>query len=320
MSEGRDRGVVDALTAAIESVAGTRLLHRDVGRDANRTVFTMVGDPASVGLSAKRLAAACVELIDLRGYRGTHPYVGALDVCPFVALWGLPPERAADTALEVARYVGTELGVPTYLYEHSATRPAYRSLAAVRRGGLAAVARRAGGPDGALGDGPDFGPAGLHPTAGACVVGARGLLVAFNVNLSPGAPVALAREIAAAVRSAGARAVRPHRLPKLRAIGWYQEAFGCAQVSCNLLDYRVTGLGETYLAVRRLAHAAGYDVAGSELIGMVPAAALVAAQVAFGEATLNVEAAARRGAELLGLGAVRPFVFEERVLGGWPPV
>ena len=279
VSEGRDLRLVDALTAAITSVPGTRLLHRDVGRDANRTVFTFLGAPESVRLSAKRLAAATTELIDLRTYAGTHPYLGALDVCPFVPLWGLDPVLAQAAAEDVGAYLAAELGVPVYFYEDSARRARFRSLARVRRGGLASFAARPPA------DAPDLGGPRPHPTAGVSVVGARDVLIAYNVNLAT-RDAGIARVIARQLR---------RELPRVRAIGWYQDAFGCAQVSFNLLDYRVTGMGTAYAKTRDAARALGTDVAGSELIGMAPAEALV-------------------GWEAWGLDSVRGFVYEERVL------
>ena len=142
VSEGRDLSVIDLLTTAITSVPEVRLLHRDVGADANRTVFTFLGPPTAVIEAAKRLAIAVVKHIDLTNYSGTHPYIGALDVCPFVPLFGLDMEVAKDAAQEVATFLGEALRVPSYLYEKSATRPLYRSLAKVRRGGIKAASLR----------------------------------------------------------------------------------------------------------------------------------------------------------------------------------
>ena len=279
VSEGRDLRKIDAFTSAIASVPGVRLLHRDVGRDANRTVFTFVGEPDAVRLSAKRLAAATTALIDLRDYAGTHPYIGALDVCPFVPLWGLDPVLAKAAAEDLGRYLHEELGVPVYFYEESARRERFRSLARVRRGGLAGFAERP--PE----DAPDLGGPLPHPTAGVTVTGARDILIAYNVNLAT-EDAGVARAIAKQLR---------RELPRVRAIGWYQEAFACAQVSFNLLDYRTTGMGAAYAKTRDAARALGTDVAGSELVGLAPAEALV-------------------GWEAWGLGSVRDFAYEERVL------
>ncbi|MFK8055139.1 MAG: glutamate formimidoyltransferase, partial [Saprospiraceae bacterium] len=282
VSEGRDLKVIDALTASITSVSGVRLLHRDVGADANRTVFTFLGSPDAVIEAAKRLAKATVEHIDLTNYSGTHPYIGALDVCPFVPLFGLEMEVAKKAADEIAAYLGEELNVPSYLYDKSATRPIYRALSKVRKGGIQAASLRRSSrgvqglrqnnPDSALNMGPDYGPDGIHPTAGASVVGARNLLVAYNINLTT-SEVSVARAIAKAVRATG----NGHRLPGVRAIGWYQESFGFAQISINLTNVKRTGLAKIYETVREEAQKHGCDVAGSEMIGLVPFSALVAA-------------------------------------------
>ena len=306
VSEGRDLAIIEQLTEAIVSVPGTHLLHRDIGYDANRTVFTFVGSPAAVSLSAKQLATRCTELIDLRTYTGTHPYIGALDVCPFVALWGLDATEAHAAAKNTAQYIGQSLHVPVYFYEHSATRDLYNSLAQVRKGGLAALSTRPSelGPD--IGTHP-------HATAGACVLGVRDILVAYNINLST-KDVEIAKAIAAKIRSMKTGT----GLAKVRAIGWYQPTFGCAQVSVNLLDYRVTGFAEAYKAVREIAQTMGVEVRGSELIGLTPLEALVnAARVFTGkpaDAGVDQHQAALLAVEALGLNAIRPFDIEDRVL------
>lgn len=308
VSEGRDLSVIDALTATITSVAEVRLLHRDVGYDANRTVFTFLGPPEAVVEAAKRLAVSVVEHIDLTNYSGTHPYIGALDVCPFVPLFGLEMEVAKQAAVEVASYLGEALHVPSYLYEKSATRKAYRSLAKVRKGGIQAASlrsrwRRDCSPSSEQNDlgvgqnlGPDFGPDGIHPTAGASVVGARNLLVAYNINLTT-SDVVTARAIAKAVRASG----NGHRLPGVRAIGWYQEAFGHAQISINLTDVKKTGLAQVFEAVRQEAQKRECDVAGSEMIGLVPFSALVAAGHVYRGEALSDYASAKLAIERLGL-------------------
>jgi len=296
VSEGRNLEVIDLLTAAIDSVAEVQLLHRDVGFDANRTVFTFLGPPKAVVEAAKRLGAAVVEHIDLTTYSGTHPYIGALDVCPFVPLFGLEMEVAKAAALEVAQYLGDKLKVPSYLYEKSATRPAYRLLAKVRKGGIKAASLRQNHPDMALNVGPDFGPSGIHLTAGASIVGARSLLVAYNINLST-KDVNTARRIAKSIRATG----DGHRLVGVRAIGWYQESFGYAQISINVTNVNKTGLATIYEAVREEANKYECDVAGSEMIGLVPFRALVTAGHQYGAASLPDFTSAKLAIEKLGL-------------------
>jgi len=296
VSEGRNLEVIEALTAAITSVSEVQLLHRDIGADANRTVFTFLGPPAATIEAAKRLASAVVSRIDLTEYSGTHPYIGALDVCPFVPLFGLPMDVAKQAALEVAQYLGYELKVPAYLYEKSATRPAYRLLAKVRKGGIQAVRLRQNQSDTNLDLGPDYGPGGVHPTAGASVVGARNLLVAYNINLTT-TDVKVARTIAKSIRATG----NGHRLAGVRAIGWYQASFGYAQISINVTNVNKTGLATIYEAVRQEAQTYNCDVAGSEMIGLVPFSALVAAGHVYGGSSLSDFASAKLAIEKLGL-------------------
>jgi len=308
VSEGRNLEVVDALTAAITSVEEVRLLHRDVGFDANRTVFTFLGAPEAVLEAAKRLADAVVQHIDLTDYSGTHPYIGALDVCPFVPLFGLDMEVAKQVAKQMAEYLGNDLSIPAYLYEKSATRPTYRLLANVRKGGIRAVSLRSrqrrdcspsseqNHPNSSLNLGQDFGPDGIHPTAGASVVGARNLLVAYNINLTT-ADVTVARTIAKAVRATGSG----HRLAGVRAIGWYQASFGFAQISINVTNIKRTGLAKIYETVREEAQKHNCDVAGSEMIGLVPFSALVVAGHAYGGRSLSEFASAKLAIEKLGL-------------------
>ena len=309
VSEGRRPEVLAALTAAATATPGARLLHRDVGRDANRAVFTIAGEPPSVAACAKTLAAAAVELIDLRGYAGTHPYVGALDVCPFVALGDTPVGSALAAAQELSRFLADELAVPVYAYERSARRPHLTRLADVRRGGLAGVATRSAA------DAPDFGGPLPHPSAGVSVVGARDVLVAYNVNLAGPtgrkAVTEAARAIAREVRAAGGG---PHALPGVRALGWWQGHLGCAQVSCNLTDVEACGLAEVYDAVAERARARGCDAAGSELIGLAPLSVLAAAGRHYAPRALADADAVAVAAERLGLAALRPWRARERVL------
>ncbi len=267
VSEGRERASIARMAHAITSTPGVKLLHEDAGFDANRTVFTFVGPPASVVEAAKALAREAIRNVDLNNYSGTHPFVGALDVCPFVPLGGLSPKHAEGAALELGRYVGEELGVPVYLYARSATRAEFDSLARVRRGGYAGLAERLRTAAGA----PDFGPPLPHPTAGASVIGARDLLIAYNVDLD-GEDPAVARRIAARIRTAGPAA--PTRLPAVRAIGWYQPERRCAQVSCNLLDWKTTGINDVRRAVGEQATLLGAAIGAGELIGLAPEAAL----------------------------------------------
>jgi glutamate formiminotransferase len=289
VSEGRRGEVVDEVVAAFAGAApGVLVLDRSSDADHHRSVITLAGPGPALVEAAVAGALACARLIDLRGHRGVHPRMGALDVLPFVPLGAATRlSGAADPELDCAalaeaagRRIAAEAGVPVYLYGAAARRPDRSALPAVRgrgfealRATLAAEAGRGGaglapdldGPG--AGRGPDLGGPGLHPTAGATAVGAREVLVAYNVDLA-GADLELARRIAGAVRE------RDGGLPAVRAMGVALPGRGLAQVSMNLLDYRVTPPAAAFAAVAELAGRAGARVAASEIVGLVPAAAL----------------------------------------------
>ncbi|MCA1615668.1 MAG: glutamate formimidoyltransferase [Acidobacteria bacterium] len=263
-SEGRDAEKIAALVAAVDSVAGVAVLGTHADADHNRSVITFVGPPASAVEAALRAARAAVESIDLRRHAGAHPRVGALDVLPFVPVRGVTLEECVRLAHEAGRRVWAELGVPVYFYESAARRPERVNLEDVRRKGfeqlreeVGRVAERA----------PDVGEARLHPSAGATVVGARSFLIAYNVNLRT-EDVGIARRIAAAVRG------RDGGLRYLKALGFALPHRKMVQVSMNLVRHERTTLHHAFEAVRREAERHGVAVAGSEIVGLVPQAAL----------------------------------------------
>jgi glutamate formiminotransferase len=263
VSEGRRGAVVDEIVAAFAGAhPEVLLLDRSSDPDHNRSVLTLAGPGPALVEAAVQGAAACARLIDLNRQRGVHPRIGALDVLPFV-----PLDPAADCvplALEAGRRLAGELSIPVYFYGAAARSPARRELPSVRGGGfeelLAAAAR-------APARAPDLGGPAPHPTAGATAVGVRPFLIAYNVNLAT-ADLALGKRIARAVRT------RDGGLPALRALGLPLEGRGLTQVSMNLLDFAVTGLTGAFDAVAGLAARAGVAVVESEIVGLVPAAAL----------------------------------------------
>ncbi|HYS74370.1 MAG TPA: glutamate formimidoyltransferase [Thermoplasmata archaeon] len=264
-SEGRRKDVVDAIGSAIASVAGARILDVQMDPDHNRSVITFVGDRRAVSEAAFRGASAAVERIDMNVHRGEHPRVGALDVLPFVPIAGVTMEDCVALARAVGKRIADELHVPVYLYEAAASRPDRRALPDVRRGeyeGLKAEIET--NPDRE----PDFGPARLHPTAGACIVGARPVLIAWNVNLRT-ADVGVAKRIAKAIRESDGG------LPAVRAKGFALSGRGLVQVSMNMVDYQRTSLVQTFEAIRVLAAKEGVEIAESEVVGLVPLDALV---------------------------------------------
>jgi glutamate formiminotransferase len=258
-SDGRDPAVLDAIGNAILSVPGAQLL--DVHRDAdhNRSVFTFVAPPGMIVEAAVAAVRCAAERIDLRAHHGEHPRMGAADVIPFVPLRGTSLEDCVRLARDCGQRIGNELGIPVYLYEAAATRPDRRNLADVRRPrfeGLPALI--ATDPAWA----PDFGPKAVHPMAGASAVGARTVLVAYNVWLQT-PDVAVAKSIAHAVRE------RDGGLPGVKALGLFIQGAGLAQVSMNLCDPGRTSMQEAYEAVAREASARRVKISHSELVGMV---------------------------------------------------
>jgi glutamate formiminotransferase/formiminotetrahydrofolate cyclodeaminase len=262
VSEGRRPSIIDACARAIEG-AGLPVL--DIHSDAahNRTVFTFAGPPAAVEAAALALASVAVASIDLGHHDGVHPRVGAIDVVPFVPI----ADTTLDDCVAMARAFGAEFArrhhVPVFLYEAAATSPARRRLETIRRGGLASLAERMAGADWP----PDFGPAQAHPSAGVTVVGARIPLIAYNITLVSDR-VELATAIARTVRESSGG------LPCVKALGLPLADQHLIQVSMNLTDFRVTSMRTVFDAVTREAEARGVSVAGSELVGLVPAAAL----------------------------------------------
>jgi glutamate formiminotransferase len=289
VSEGRRPEVVDELVAAFAGAdPGVLVLDRSSDADHDRTVLTLAGPGPALVEAAVAGARACARLIDLNRQRGVHPRMGALDVLPFVPLGEATSLRGgADPDLDCAalaeragRRIAAETGVPVYLYGAAARRPGRAALPAVRGRGFEAL--RAALATSPADRAPDFGGPGLHPTAGAVAVGARELLIAYNVDLA-GADLDLARRVAAAVRE------RDGGLPAVRAMGVALEARrgpgdrrggppegteGMVQVSMNLLDYKVTPPAVAFAAVAGLAERAGARAVASEIVGLVPAAAL----------------------------------------------
>jgi glutamate formiminotransferase/formiminotetrahydrofolate cyclodeaminase len=328
-SEGRDGAVIDGIAAAIRGVQGVKLLHVDAGRDANRTVVTFAGDPDAVAEAAFQAIRQAALTIDMRRHSGEHPRMGATDVCPLIPVSGVTIEEAVQYARRLAERVARELANPVYLYEHAATAPERRSLAAVRAGqyeGLEARMKDARWK-------PDYGEAAFNPRSGATAIGVRDFLVAYNVNLNT-TSVSHARAVAADVRETGRIARkdgkvvcdeqgRPLRVPgmlrSVRAIGWYMRAYGIAQVSMNLTDLHTTPVHEAFEACRQSAARHGLRVTGSELVGLIPLAALLEAGRYFLDkqhrsSGLSQEELVKIAVRSLGLDELAPFDAEAKIL------
>lgn len=266
-SEGRDATVVARIAEAIGSVAGAAVLDQTSDWDHNRSVVTFAGEPDAVGEAAFRAIQRAVELIDLSRHRGVHPRIGAADVVPLVPVAGVTLEFCAQLAARLGERVWRELRVPVYLYEASARRPERVNLANIRRGRFEKLREEVRRNPERL---PDFGEAALHPTAGACIIGARKFLIAFNLNLNT-RDVEIARRIARKIRASSGG------LPAVKALGLFLESRGHAQVSTNLTDFALTPLCAIVEAVQAEAKRHGVRVSSTELIGLIPRAALQAA-------------------------------------------
>ncbi len=293
-SEGRDKSVIDNIVAAIGSVEGVKVLDVDPGEATNRTVVTFVGEPAAVCEAAFRGAAKAQELIDMRHHHGAHPRSGATDVLPLIPVSGITLEECASLARELAKRLYEELGIPCYCYEAAAFKPERKNLAVCRAGEYEALPEKIADPARR----PDFGPTAYNDTVarcGATNVGARNFLVAVNYNLNT-TSTRRAMAIAFDVREKGRKAREggsltgkllkdekgeqiwiPGTLKGCKAIGWYIDEYGIAQVSMNITDIDATPLHMAYEEVSRAAAARGLRVTGAEIVGLVPKRVLLEA-------------------------------------------
>jgi glutamate formiminotransferase / formiminotetrahydrofolate cyclodeaminase len=311
-SEGRDRAVIDAIADAVRATAGCTLLDVDPGASTNRTVYTFVGAPEAVVEGALAAARVARVRIDMRAQRGEHPRVGAMDVCPFVPVSGVTMGDCVALAEEFGRRAAAELGVPVYLYGHAARADHRRTLPQIRAGEYEALPERIGKPEWT----PDYGPAGFVPQWGATCAGARGFLIAYNVNVL--GTKEQAHRIALNVREQGRGPGEPGRLKAVRAIGWWVEEYGLAQVSINLEDYEATPPHVAFETCAEEARALHLGVAGSELVGLIPLQAMLkAAEHYIAKESLFIldeRQKIRLVVERLGLSSVQPFVPEKRII------
>jgi glutamate formiminotransferase/formiminotetrahydrofolate cyclodeaminase len=311
-SEGRDRAVIDAIADAIRATAGCTLLDVDPGASTNRTVYTFVGSPEAVVEGALAAARVARLRIDMRMHKGEHPRVGAMDVCPFVPVSAVVMDDCVALANEFGRRAGAELEIPVYLYGYAAKADHRRTLQQIRAGEYEALAERIGKADWR----PDYGPAAFVPQWGATCAGARDFLIAYNVNIL--GTKEQAHRIALNVREQGRGPGERGRLKAVRAIGWWVEEYGLAQVSINLEDYKMTPPHVAFEACAEEARALGLAVAGSELVGLIPLqAVLMAADHYIARENLFIldeRQKIRLVVERLGLKSVQPFVPEKRII------
>ncbi|GHT42952.1 glutamate formiminotransferase [Bacteroidia bacterium] len=266
ISEGRDKNKIEQIVRAAQN-RGVKILHVDAGYDANRTVITFAGAPEKVMDAAFALVQKSCELIDMRLQRGAHPRLGAADVCPFIPLREASMQDCVNIAKKLAEKAARELGIPVYLYEEAASAPEKKNLAFIRKGEYENLARKLKELP------PDFGPPDFSAAAqksGALITGARNFLIAYNVTLNS-TDEQKAKQIASAVRESGAGL----KLKAVKAIGWAAPQYNAAQISCNITDYKKTSLRDVYEACKSEAAKLGLEVKGSEIIGLLPEAALV---------------------------------------------
>ncbi len=281
-SEGRDMAVIKQITDAIEAVDGVKLLDVDPGKATNRTVVTFVGEPEAVLEAAFQAIKTACAVIDMSKHTGEHPRMGATDVCPLIPIANISMEETAAWARKLGARVGRDLNLPIYLYESAASRPERKNLATVRAGEYEGLADKFTKPDWK----PDFGPAAFNAKSGATAIGARDFLIAYNVNLNT-TSVRRANSVAFDIREKG-RVMndpatgkpmkdangeplrQPGVLKGVKAIGWFIEEYGVAQISMNITDTRLTPLHLAFEACHESADRRGMRVTGSELVGLVP--------------------------------------------------
>lgn len=328
-SEGRDMGIINQITSEIESVEGVRLLNVDPGKATNRTVVTMVGEPKAVIEAAFRAIRKAGELIDMTKHKGEHPRMGATDVCPLIPIANISMDETAEFARQLARRVGEELQLPVYLYEAAQPNKERSNLSVIRAGEYEGFAKKILQPEWK----PDFGPAAFDAKRGATVIGARDFLVAYNVNLNT-TSTRRANAIAFDVREAGRvkkengktvldekgnPVTIPGSLKSVKAIGWFIQEYGVAQISINLTNINVTPVHIAFDEVCRKAEARGIRVTGSELVGLIPLKAMTDAGRYFlkkqqRSTGVSEKELIRIAIKSMGLDELTPFKPEERII------
>ncbi|MBK7851862.1 MAG: glutamate formimidoyltransferase [Bacteroidetes bacterium] len=321
-SEGRDLNIIRQITDQVESVEGVRLLNVDPGKATNRTVVTFVGEPGPVIEAAFRAIRKAAELIDMRKHKGEHPRMGATDVCPLIPISGISMEETVVYAKQLAEKVGKELSIPVYLYESAQSNPARKNLSVIRAGEYEGFAKKIKEPEWK----PDFGPAEFPVGSGATVIGARDFLVAYNVNLNT-TSVRRANSVAFDVRENGRKIkndkgeeiVQPGTCKSVKAIGWFIDEYGIAQVSMNLTNISITPVHIAFDECVKSAYHRGMRVTGSELVGLIPLKAMLDAGAYFlkkqqRSTGVSEQELIKIAVKSMGLDELGPFKPEERII------
>ncbi len=320
-SEGNDMHIIRQITGEIEAVEGARLLNVDPGKATNRTVVTFVGNPESVIEAAFRAIKKAGELIDMSKHKGQHPRMGATDVCPLIPVAAITIEETALYAKRLAERVGKELQIPVYLYEAAQSDTKRNNLSLIRASEYEGFFKKIKLPEWK----PDFGPAELDPKRGATVIGARDFLVAYNVNLNTSS-TRRANAIAFDVREAGRTVMenavkvnKPGSLKAVKAIGWFIEEYGIAQISMNLTNINITPVHIAFDEVCKKADARGIRVTGSELVGLIPLKSMTDAGKYFlrkqkRSAGISEKELIKIAVKSMGLDELSAFKPEERII------
>ena len=320
-SEGNDLQIIEQITAEIERVEGVRLLNVDPGKATNRTVVTIVGEPAQVIEAAFYAIKKAGELIDMRVHKGAHPRMGATDVCPLIPIANISMEETAAYARQLAKRVGEELQIPVYLYEAAQPDKARNNLSVIRAGEYEGFFKKINEPQWK----PDFGPAQFDAKRGATVIGARDFLVAYNINLnttSTRRANAIAFDIREAGRNVEENGVKinmPGSLKFVKAIGWFIEEYGIAQISINLTNINETPVHIAFDECCRKAAERGIRVTGSELVGLIPLKAMTDAGKYFLKKQQRSTGVSEKelikiAIKSMGLDELGPFKPEERII------
>ena len=337
-SEGRDKQKIDDIVNHISTVSGIIVLDVDPGEDTNRTVVTIVGEPEALGEAAFQGIKRASEILDMSQHTGTHPRMGATDVCPFIPISGVSDEECIELSKDVGKRVGNELGIPIYLYEKSAQSDHRIKLPHIRKGEYEGLANKLKDPKWQ----PDFGPAKFHKKAGASIIGCREFLIAYNINLNT-KDHRLATDIAFELREVGRskripnpksknlldgeivrqKDGKPVKVPGMfndvKGIGWYVDVFKRAQISINFNNYKVSTIHDVFDAACKLAEERGIRVTGSELVGLIPLEAMVMAgehylkkqNRSIGIPTVDIVECA---VQSLGLNDVTPFIPKVKII------
>jgi glutamate formiminotransferase/formiminotetrahydrofolate cyclodeaminase len=332
-SEGNDMGIIKQITDQMETVEGVKLLDVDPGKATNRTVVTIVGEPNAVVEAAFRGIKKASEIIDMSKHKGEHPRMGATDVCPFVPISGITMEETVVYARKLAEKVGNELDIPVYCYENAAFTPERRNLAYCRSGEYEGLSKKLADPHWK----PDFGPAKFNPGAGATAVGARDFLVAYNINLNTtstrranavafdirekGRPMREGNSVTGKImKDADGKQINiPGSLKACKAIGWFIDEYGIAQVSINLTNISITPVHVAFEESCKKAQERGMRVSGSELVGLIPLKAMLDAGKHFlkkqqRSVGVSDDEVIKIAVKSLGLDDLKPFNPREKII------